>query len=219
MAPAVRKPLCKCCHVIAAGYAPAYGVQAPAGGYTLFGAQPAVYFNKRRLLAYGSQAGGSYVGSYAAYAPAAYGPAAYSPAAYASDSAALAAPIPLAALSQALANPAAGPVARSFAAAASGVGATAVGTGESRLSVLTVAKLGPVWAPPLDWPSLYLPSGASGLPGTTNLTGEHLCCHQTAQLPAPLSTGWLQLWVVVTSCLCLADLPVCLHDRSPAKLQ
>ena len=93
------------------------------------------------------------MGSYAAYAsaayaPAAYTPAAYAPAAYASDSAALAAPIPLAALSQVLANPAAGPVARSFAAAAGAVGATAVGTavgtGESWLAVLTVAKLAPL---------------------------------------------------------------------------
>ena len=191
--------LCKCFHVLAAGYAPAYGAQAKAAGYTLFGTQPTVYFNQRRLLAYGSQTGGSYVGSYAAYAPAAYAPAAYAPAAYApaayaSDTATLAAPIPLAALSQVLANPAAGPVARSFAAAAGAVGATAVGTavgmGESWLAVLTVAKLAPLLGLPSSTPYLYLPPCASGgLLCTINLTGARLCCHQTAQLPAHLSTG------------------------------
>ena len=123
------------------------------------------------------------MGSYAAYAPAAYAPAAYGPAAYAPDSATLAAPIPVAALSQVLANPAAGPVARSFAAAASSVGAAAVGAGESWLAVLTVAKLGPLWAPPLTCAYICLPSSASGL------TKELMCYCQNAQLPAHLSTG------------------------------
>ena len=132
------------------------------------------------------------MGSYAAYAPAAYAPAAYVPAAYAPDSATLAAPIPLATLSQVLANPAAGPVARSFAAAASGVGAAAIGMGESWLAVLTAAKPAPLWGLFGALPScahLYLLSSASDLTGIANLTGETVSCHQTAQLPAHLSSG------------------------------
>lgn len=180
-------PLCRYLTVIGAGYGPAYGTQAPAGGYTLFGNQPTVYLNKRRLLAYGSQTGGSYVGSYAAYAPAAYAPAAYAP-----DSATLAAPIPLAALSQVLANPAAGPVARSFAAAAaaSSVGAAALGTGESWLAVLTLALACPCLGPcPQLRLAFCIPSSASGSKGAITPTGEPPCCHQTALLPPHLSTG------------------------------